>query len=245
MRYLAIGSLVALTLIVAAFGTTSMTAGAQTRNVLNSTSSNGADQATSVDGVPLIPSTSAQRSQCQKIANANHAAVPCPGLIPDPIPTSQSYTNCIGGVQPTCGTPQIENSPPYFLWNQMSFQVPAGYVGVPGQTTINGESLGHFVVYSGKTLNVSRTRTASPIPVYCKRTAQNRKLRVHGVVAQMYQCSNSWNAKSIELDVGHELLIWRQDRITCEVSLHGHSQVNRDLDLEIANATRIVFPVKR
>jgi hypothetical protein len=240
VRHLAVGSLVILTSVVAAFGTTSMGAAAQSRNVLN-----GAEQATVVDGVPLILSTPVQRSQCQKIANATHAAVPCPGLIPDPIPTSQSSANCIGGVQLTCGTPQIENALPFFSWNQMSFQDPPGYVGVPGESTIDGESLGHFVVYSGKNLNLSRTRTASPIPVYCARTAQNRKLRVHGVVARMYKCSNSSNGKSVELDIGHEVLIWKQNGITCEVSLHGHSQVNQDLDLVIANATRFVFPVKR
>ncbi len=223
-----------------------MTATAQTRNGLTTSSSSDTEQATSVDGVPLIPSTPVERSQCQKIANATHTAVPCPGLVPVPIPTSQSYTNCAdGGVQPTCGSPQIEDLLPYFSWNQMSFQVPAGYVGVPGETTIDGEPLGHFVVYSGKKLNLSRTPRPSAVPVYCTRTEENRSLRVHGVMAQMYQCANSSNGQSIELDVGHELLIWKQHGITCEVSLHGHSQVNQGLDVVIANATKFVFPAKR
>jgi hypothetical protein len=239
VRLLAVASLMILTSAVAAFGSEARAA-AQSRNELN-----GAEHATSVDGVPLIPSTPGERSQCQKIANATHAPVPCPGLIPDPIPTSQSSANCLGGEQVTCGSPEIENTLPFFSWNQMSFQVPPRYVGVPGETTLDGEPLGHFVVYSGKNLNLSRTRTASPLPVYCARTAQNRTLRVHGVMARMYECSNRSNGKSVELDVGHELLIWTQNGITCEVSLHGHSQVNQDLDVVIANATRMLLPVKR
>jgi hypothetical protein len=97
------------------------------------------------------------------------------------------------------------------------------------------------VMYAGVRLNLSRTRTASPIPVYC---AQIRRLRVHGVTAKMYQCANSSNGESLELDVGHELLVWKQRGVICEVSFHGHSQINQDLDLVIADATRIVAPEK-
>jgi hypothetical protein len=236
-------------LIPAACGTTSTTAAEKpaTQSALLSTmgSPPGPELARTVDGVPLIPTSRSQRSQCQKIANATHAAVPCPGLIPDPIPSSGSHSNCAdGGIQPTCGSPQIapiEDTSPYFFWNQMSFQVPPDYVGVPGQTTIDGEALGHFVIYAGKNLNLSRTKTASPIPVYC---TQTRRLRVHGVTARMYVCANSSNGKSVELDVGHELLVWKQSGVICEVSLHGHSQINQDLDLVIANASRIVAPAK-
>lgn len=123
----------------------------------------------------------------------------------------------------------------------MSFQVPPGYVGVPEETTLGGEALGHFVIYAGKNLNLSRTGKASFIPVYCR---QIRRLRVHGVTARMYQCANSDNGKSVELVVGHELLVWKQYGVICEVSLHGHSQVNQHLDLVIANATKFVFPAK-
>jgi hypothetical protein len=58
----------------------------------------------------------------------------------------------------------------------------------------------------------------------------------------MYQCANSAGTRSIELDLGHELLVWTQDGVTCEVSLHGHSEVNQALDMAIAQATRMVLP---
>lgn len=246
MRRLAVGSLVIVASVIAAFGPTNMTAAGQTRDGLNSSSSNDSGPARIVDGVPLIHPTKAERAQCQKVANATHAGVPCPGLIPDPIPTSESSSNCAGEfVGPNCGRPQIEpiieKTSPYFNWQQMSFQVPAGYVGVPDETTIGGEPLGHFVIYAGKTLDLSRFGKASPIPAYC---TQVRKLRVHGVPARMYQCANSDNGKSVELDAGHELLIWKQYGVMCEVSLHGHSQLNQDLDLVIANATKFVLPAK-
>jgi hypothetical protein len=232
--------------VLAAFGSTNMTAAGQTRDGLNSSSSNDSGPARIIDGVPLIHPTKAERDECQKVANATHAGVPCPELIPDPIPTSESSSNCAGEfVGPTCGRPQIAPierlTSPYFFWQQTTFQVPAGYVGVPEETTIGGEALGHFVIYAGKTLDLSRFGKASPIPDYC---TQVRRLRVHRVTARMYQCANSDNGRSVELDVGHELLIWKQNGVICEVSLHGHSQVNQDLDLVIANATKFVFPAK-
>jgi hypothetical protein len=39
---------------------------------------------------------------------------------------------------------------------------------------------------------------------------------------------------------GHELVEWRQDGVTCEVSFHGHSTVNQNLALAVAQSTRMV-----
>lgn len=86
MRRLGVGSLVIVASVMAAFGPTNMTAAGQTRNGLNSSSSNDPGPVRIFDGVPLVPPTKAERAECQKVANATHGAVPCPGLIPDPIP---------------------------------------------------------------------------------------------------------------------------------------------------------------
>jgi hypothetical protein len=43
---------------------------------------------------------------------------------------------------------------------------------------------------------------------------------------------------------GHDLLVWNDAGITSEVSFHGHSQVNVDLDIAEADATILVAPPK-
>jgi hypothetical protein len=46
----------------------------------------------------------------------------------------------------------------------------------------------------------------------------------------------------IETVSGHELVEWRQDGVTCEVSFHGHSAVNQDLAVAVARSTHMVVP---
>jgi hypothetical protein len=203
----------------------------------------------SVDGVELVPITTSQRSECQNIANETHTPVPCPDLIPNPAPISLTAANCASPGDVVCGIPQIEASGAaptltYFVWNQYAFQVPAGYVGVPGERTANGGPIGHFVIYSAKNLNVARDPQSAPqtVPSYCTVIDSGTALLVHGLVARMYECSETADASSIELDQGHELLVWRQEGVTCEVSFHGHSRANQVLALAVARSTRMVSP---
>jgi hypothetical protein len=66
------------------------------------------------------------------------------------------------------------------------------------------------------------------------------------VVAKLYQCSDSSGAPGgLKLYMGHDLLVWTDAGITCEVSFHGHSQVNMDLDIAVANATKLVTAKRR
>ena len=48
-----------------------------------------------------------------------------------------------------------------------------------------------------------------------------------------------------QLIMGHQLLVWNQAGITCEVSFHGISQVNVDLDVAVADATTMVTARRR
>jgi hypothetical protein len=179
------------------------------------------------------------------VANQTHTPVPCPRLVFAPIPSSLTPSNCLGGGQLTCGALSIEATPPYFIVNQYSFQVPAGYVGVPGETSVTGGPLAHFIIYSGRHLDtrrIARAHRPQPVPSYCTAIEERRPVTVHGSPAKMYQCSDSGDSKSVVLDAGHDLLVWTQDGVTCEVSLHGHSEVNQVLDVAIARATRMVPP---
>jgi len=70
--------------------------------------------------------------------------------------------------------------------------------------------------------------------------SRQQGLVVHGASAILYECSDSWNPSSLEIDLGHELLIWKRSGITCELSFHGHSLLNQQLDLAVARATSLI-----
>ena len=158
-----------------------------------------------------------------------------------------------------CGHAAIQVSRSLFVLSQSNFKVPPGYVGVTFQqyngavvpmTSIAGGPLGHFVFMAGTTLpavvgNGSR-RGASPVPTYCAPQMTAHPLRVNGAIAKLYQCPVSGGGPDVfELIMGHQLLVWNQAGITCEVSFHGISQVNVDLDVAVADSTRMVTPGRR
>ena len=143
-----------------------------------------------------------------------------------------------------------------FELSQSNFQVPPGYVGVSfvqsngsvaPETSINGGALGHFVFMSGTdmrhVMTNGRGRGGAPVPPYCSPLNSPSLLRVHGHPAKLYQCADASNSPTeIQIIEGHTLLVWNDGGVTCEVSFHGHSQVNVDLDLAVANATVLVKP---
>jgi hypothetical protein len=214
-----------------------------------------------VDGVPLIPTTKAQRAECQKFADHLKKPVPCPGLLPDPIPVVVGL--CLGQVgalgETSCGPAGIQLDGNLFELSQANFQVPPGYVGVSlhqyggamaPETSIGGGPLGHFVFMSGTDLPYimtgKRGKGVVPVPSYCTPLDSASLIHVHRSVAMLYQCADSRTSSTqIETIVGHTLLVWNDAGITCEVSFHGHSQVNVDLDLAVANAMVLVPSQKR
>lgn len=214
-----------------------------------------------IDGVPLAPINTNQRADCERLANHLKRQVPCPGLLPVPIPVSptSSAASCLGMIgETTCGPAVIQVMGDFFLLSQSNFQVPPGYVGVTFQQysgsvpepSVTGGPLGHFVFMAGPDLQVYlRDKTGKnvpPVPRYCTPLKVTATIRVHGSVAKPYQCSDSSSGPNeVDLLMGHDLLLWDDAGITCEVSFHGHSQVNLDLDVAEADATVLVSPTKR
>ena len=200
-----------------------------------------------VDGVPLVPITPVQRTRCVAFADRLKRQVPCPGLLPKPIPVSPASpaASCLEvSGEGACGPAKIQVDP-IFLLSQSNFQVPPGYVGVTfeqyggtvaPERSVEGGALGHFVFTAG----------GLPIPSYCSPQKSAKSLRVKGAVAKLYKCSDSATGPDqLLLIEGHELLVWRAAGITTEVSFHGHSQVNADLDIAVAKVTVLVQPSKR
>ena len=67
-----------------------------------------------------------------------------------------------------------------------------------------------------------------------------------GAAATLYRCPEvSSGPATFQLYMGHELLVWNDRGMTAEVSFHGLSQVNADLDVAVADATVLVSPKAR
>jgi hypothetical protein len=213
-----------------------------------------------VDGVPLVRTTKAERAQCQRFADHLKRPVPCPDLLPDPIPIPPTSSACFGEVgalgEASCGPAGIQLDGNLFELSQSNFRVPPDYVGVSFEqdngkmvpdTSISGGPLGHFVFMAGTDLKYvmtnQRGKDVVPIPSYCSPLDAARLIHVHGHVAKLYQCADSPNSRTeTQIVLGHTVLVWNDAGVTCEVSFHGHSQVNVDLDVAMANGTVLVPP---
>jgi hypothetical protein len=215
-----------------------------------------------MDGVPLSPVLASQRADCKKLADHLKRQVPCPGLLPVPIPVSatSSAASCLGIIGETaCGPAAIQVMGDVFLLSQSNLEVPSGYVGVTFQQdngsvvpepSVTGGPLGHFVFMASPDLQAylrdGTRKNVPPVPRYCTPSKVTTNIRVHGTTAKFYQCSDASSGPGqVALLMGHDLLVWVEAGITCEVSFHGHSQVNLDLDVAEADATILVSPAKR
>lgn len=208
-------------------------------------------RATEVDGVPLTPITGAQRAHCQSYAAKLKRPVVCPGLLPTPIPISAAPGGvCSKGIgEDQCGPAIFQSSENDGLFiNQANFQVPPGYVGVPGLPSISGGSLGHFVLVEGPVIkwyegSGSATKVVVSVPSTCKVSPLVKPIRIHGAAAKFYECANGpMTPDTPALYLGHDLLTWRERGLLVEVSFHGHSSVNQDLDVAVAKAAIVVAP---
>jgi hypothetical protein len=210
-----------------------------------------------VDGVPLTPITVGQRAQCQKYANRLHRPVVCPGLFPTPIPTSAAP----GGVcseqigEDQCGPAifyvekQLLSNTRQMIINQSNFQVPSGYIGVAGLPSISGGPLGHFTFVEGPTVEFiegsPRKLKSVSVPSSCHASKLVTPTRIHGAVPRFYQCANGpMTPDAPAFYLGHDLLTWRERGLLVEVSFHGHTSVNQDLDVAVAKSTIVVGPRK-
>jgi hypothetical protein len=207
-----------------------------------------------VDGVPLIPLTRSQRAECQRYANEARRPVMCPGVLLMPIPVSdtspQAQCLAVSIGEDACGPAGYQIDSKELLINQSNFQVPTTYVGVPMLASVTGGPLGHFVFLEGPRVTFIEGSGPRPkqvsVPSTCKVVPLGKALRIHGSVATFYQCANgplTYNEPALYL--GHDLLTWRERGLEIQVSFHGHSRVNLDLDTAVANSTVVVSTKSR
>jgi hypothetical protein len=72
----------------------------------------------------------------------------------------------------------------------------------------------------------------------------DKTIRVHRAKATLF-AQIHLVGPGLKLVMGHDLLVWSESGIICEVSFHGDTQVSVNLDVAVADATEIVSPAKR
>ena len=108
-----------------------------------------------------------------------------------------------------------------------SFPVPPGYVGVPNGPGIPEGS--HLVIVAAP------ARTGSLAGRFCLHTRAGVKISVRGRAAEILDCPVGSALMS-----GHVALSWTEDGISTVASLHGHSDLNRQLVTSIATHMQFV-----
>ena len=212
-------------------------------------------KAEQIDGVPLVPAPASQTAECRDLARHLNRPVPCPALVPEAIPTSPTMASGYCLTPGACGPAQVGVYRTSLQMTQMNFEVPNGYVGVSVDahnglapaTSSNGGPLGHFVFETGTSLlgeyKPHSIRAAASIPSYCPPMVGQPAVRIHGSSGTFFECANSsTDPNAVETVQGHDLLQWKQDGMVNQVSFHGHSQVNLDLDLAIAQSVELIRP---
>ncbi len=234
---------------------TLLVAGALTLSALPAAAAASAKPArtVTVDGVPLAPISRSERAQCRHYADRMRRPTICPGILPVPIAVSATapYGTCTYS-QPSenaCGPAYFETTPPELFVNQANFEVPASYLGVPGLTSATGGPLGHFVFVEAPKVQFVEGAGPHPkvvsVPGTCHPVAGRNRFGVHGTQATLYDCADGpMTPTTPALYLGHTLLTWRQRGLEVQVSFHGHSQTNVDLDLAVARDTVVVTPRK-
>jgi hypothetical protein len=178
--------------------------------------------AVEVGGVYLSPTSRAFRAGCRQAADRLGFAVPCPGLLPSLPPGAPPPRLC--GDPVTCRRGQ-----PLQL-SQMGFQVPLGYVGLPGAM----EPSGALLIVAAP-VGDAAGGFAGPCP-------DERRIAtptVQGTRARLVACPEPGQASSYG---GSVRLRWESRGTLTVVDLTGFSEVNQRLAVTLAERSPLVPP---
>jgi hypothetical protein len=158
-----------------------------------------------VDGVYLVPTGDALLARCRAAVARLGFAVPCPRLAPFNWLFSGGFT-----------------APGLFVLTGGFSPSPPGYVGV--STGFGQPDEGHLNVWAIPARLFGPSRFD-----YCLGGRAAGSTSVDGHAAGWFACPEGSG-----LDGGHIDLRWRGGKVVYTVSIHGQTQVNKDLDIAVA-----------
>ncbi len=156
-------------------------------------------------------------------------SVPCPGLIPVPVPNGGGPECDIG---PPLLPPPCVPLPQHVFVLDYYFGVMANYVGVPGPTpsghlVIEAEPL--YPAIHGGVWPIHGGVWPIPSP-FCLSSKAITTVKVRGAIGTVVDCPQS----SENYNGGHVMLPWVRHGVKYSVSLHAWTTLNQRLDYLIA-----------
>jgi hypothetical protein len=192
------------------------------------------------EGVYLAPTDEVLAGQCKQAEKQLGFAVPCPSLLPTPT---------LGTGPARCDLPYTTEWPCVFggfLLSQQPFDVPPDYSEL--KNTTHGP---HLVIAAFPSEAAAhRQLTERWGMFFCPGAYQNGDLQtvgeasVQGLPAVYIECGTqeSTSFGSSDMNAGHVILQWNRGGVIYQVSLHGHTGVNRRLAEFIAANIEYVSP---
>jgi hypothetical protein len=184
-----------------------------------------------VAGVYLLPTGHDDVGACHRAARRLGFVVPCPGLLPAGLslvsgcPT-EDRQDLGGGKECAYIGEQFRQ----FVF-ESRFDAAAGYEGV-------GPMVGHLFIAAVR--STTPMGGSVPISVSCRGDTGvdvEPGPVILGEAAVWVTCPDGSGQ-----DSGHIVLAWSIRDVAYEVSLHGHNQTNRDIDLLIASHLQFIQP---
>jgi len=185
------------------------------------------------EGVYFAPIDEVLAGQCKQAGKQLGFAVPCPSLLPVP---------SLGTGPPRCDLPYTTEWPCVyggFVLSQQAFDVPPDYSEL--KSLNHGP---HLVIAALSSEDLHQQFTERWAPFFCPGAYRNGELQtpgetfVRGLPAVYIECGASYEANffgGYSMNEGHVVLQWTRQGVTYEVSLHGHTGVNRRLAQFIAD----------
>jgi hypothetical protein len=180
-----------------------------------------------VSGVLLVTADPSLRASCVRAAAAGGFEVPCPRLVIE-------HRAAVGE-----GCPQEPFSPnrdcleDSAAGNPNLPHVRDSFVYLQNDLVLGGAL--HLLVFG-----VKRDSRLRPFRASCAEAAESTSPGpdLSGLAASWVECAGEVSG----MNSGHVLLRWTRGDVVYAVSLHGHTQVNRDVELAIAQNIEYVGP---
>ena len=179
-----------------------------------------------VSGVLLVAADPALRAACVRAAHAGGFEVPCPRLVIEhrgaigeacPEEPLSPLRDCLEDSAPSDPKPHVRDS----------------FVYIQNDLVLDG-ALHLFVV------GIKSDSLLRPFRVGCGDAAESASSGpdLLGLGTTWVECAGEASG----MNSGHVLLRWSRGDVIYAVSLHGHTQVNRDVELAIARNIEYVGP---
>jgi hypothetical protein len=168
----------------------------------------------------LVHTSRALRTGCRQAARILGFSVPCPVRLP------KTLESVVCGIPAEFSGAEITPKKGCAFGREFLLE-PASLVLPPNYRGVDGEPVAHFLIEA----------TRLDVPA-CAEVDAKQELTLRNSVASLVACSEHAHS----LHQGHLVLQWREGGITYRLSIHGHTEVNRQLLMDVVGHLIMIPP---